>query len=123
MLLRTASDKHPVVVEAVHTSLRKIADNNTNDVLLACCTFEENISQANPSHLAIVLSIMEKICQDHAEKVDGDTIITVINLGVQVMCQNNGCEQLQQPASGVLVAIGRLHYVLVSFTCDFTNFL
>lgn len=114
MLLQTASDKNTNVVDAIHTSLLKIADNNTNEVLLACCSSVEHATDKNHDNTKTVLTIMERICEDHIQKIDGASIVAIIQLTVRIMKENNEYEQVQQPASDVLVALGREHCVLVS---------
>lgn len=116
MLLLTASDKSPNVVEAIHTSLLKIADNNTNEVLLACCSAVEHATDKNHDNFKTVFTIMERICKDHIQKIDGPSIAAIIQLNVRIMKQDNEHEQVQQTASNVLVALGREHCALVSHT-------
>lgn len=113
-LLQTASDKNTNVVEAVHTSLLKIAERNTNEVLLACCSAVENPTDKNQENLLTILCIMERICQDHIQKVDGTSIAAIIQLSIQIMKQINEQDKLQQPASDIMVALGREHCALVS---------
>lgn len=117
MLLQTASDKSPNVVEAVNTSLRKIADNNTNEVLLACCSAVENTAQTNTDHVRVILSIMKKICEDHIQKIDDVSIVTIIQLCVRIVKQSNGYDPTQQLTCDILVALGREYHVLVSISC------
>lgn len=119
MLLQTACDKNTSVVEAVHTSLLKIADNNTNEVLLACCSAIDNVVEKNYDHLTIILSIMERICEDHIQKIDGTSILTIIQLTIRIMKQNNELDKIQLPTSDILVALGREHCVLVSL-CNYS---
>lgn len=114
-LLQTASDKNTYVIEAIHTSLLKIADNNTNEVLLACCAAADTVGEKNHDHLATILSAMERICEDHIEKIDGTSIGAIIQLTVRIMKQNNELDKIQLRTSNILVALGRKHCVLVSF--------
>lgn len=114
VLLETAADKEPSVVEIVNTSVRKIASKHTNQVLISCCDFGKSILKTNSNHLVAVLVVMEKICQDYILNIDGDTILIVVEFSLEVMTQNTGFEPLvQMPASGILVALGRKHYVQV----------
>lgn len=114
MLLETAADKDVSVAEIVNTSVRKIADKHTNQVLISCCDFGTTISKTNSNHLVAVLVIMERVCQDHIMKINGETILTVVEFSLSFMTQNSSYEPLvQTPCSGILVALGRKHYVQV----------
>lgn len=114
MLLETAADKEVSVAEIVNTSLRKIADKHTNQVLISCCDFGKTVSKTNSNHLVAILVIMERICQDNILKIDGETILIVVEFSLELMTQNHNYEPLvQMPSSGILVALGRKHYVQV----------
>lgn len=123
MLLQVTSDKDTNVIEAIHTALLKVADNNTNEVLLACCFALENFTEKNHDQLMTVLRIMEKICENHIEKIDGTSIVVIIQLSIRIMKQYNELDKIQQPASDILVALGRGHCVLVKsmYICLFTT--
>lgn len=114
MLLQAASDKNTNVVEAIHTALLKIADHNTNEALLACCTAADSVAEKNHDHLETVLAVMAKICEDHIRKIDGTSIVAIIQLTIRVMKQYNELDKIQLPTSNILVALGREHCVLVS---------
>lgn len=57
---------------------------------------------------------MENICTDNIANIDGDTILSIIEFSLSIMIDNPIHEPLVQlPASGVLVALGREHYIQV----------
>lgn len=114
VLLQTASDKNANVVDAIYTSLLKIADKNTNEVLLACCTAADNVGEKSNDHLVTILNAMAKICEDHLQKLDGTSIAAIIQLAVRIMKQHNELDKIQLSTSNILVALGREHCVLVS---------
>ncbi|CAH1975455.1 unnamed protein product [Acanthoscelides obtectus] len=114
MLLQSVRDKSPVVLETLMNSIRKLAEKHPNQVLLSCCQFYSKTPKPPPEHLASILKIMERVCSDHIMKIDGDTIISTIEISMNLMTENVYSEPLIQiPASEVLVALGRQHSVQV----------
>lgn len=67
---------------------------------------------------------MENVCREHLINIDGDTIITIVEFSLQIMIENVGYDPLiQLPASGILVALGREHYVQVRNYLKIKSFL
>ncbi|CAG9823673.1 unnamed protein product [Phaedon cochleariae] len=113
-LLISVTDKSSVVVETVKNSLKKLSEKHPNQVLGSCCKFNARIPKPPPEHVASILNIMEAVCSDYIVDIDGDTIIEVINVCLCIMTENVNPQPLvEMPASEVLVALGREHYVQV----------
>lgn len=113
-LLEAAGDKTLLVVEAVNTSLRKIALKYPNEVLLSCCQYYENNQKLSNENLAIILTPMEDICHDQIILIDGDTLIKLISFCLDVMTRHTIYEpNVQLSASAILVALGTKHCVQV----------
>ncbi|XP_017784468.1 PREDICTED: maestro heat-like repeat-containing protein family member 1 [Nicrophorus vespilloides] len=112
-LLETVVDKYEFVSDTISTSLRKIAKQHPNDVLKACSTFGR-LKDVDLDHLGVVLLIMEDVCREHIVSIDGDTIMILIELCLDLMTDNVNHEpKVQMPASGVLVALGTKHCIQV----------
>uniref|UniRef100_A0A6P7GVH6 Maestro heat-like repeat-containing protein family member 1 n=1 Tax=Diabrotica virgifera virgifera TaxID=50390 RepID=A0A6P7GVH6_DIAVI len=113
-LLQSVTDKSYLVLESVKCSLKKLAEKHPNQVLNSCCQFITKSPKPPPEHVSSILYIMELVCSDHILKINGDTIIQTINVSLSIMTENISWDsQLQRPASGILVALGREHYVQV----------
>ncbi|KAG5897176.1 hypothetical protein JTB14_022538 [Gonioctena quinquepunctata] len=113
-LLSSVTDKSPLVLETVKTSLKKLSEKHPNQVLDSCCLFCTKNPKPPPEHIASILNIMEAVCSDHILKIDGDTIIRVIDISLTIMTGNYTNESsIQMPSCGILVALGREHYVQV----------
>lgn len=109
-LLEAAADSNISVVEIVNTSLHKIADKHTNEVLNTCCQFGQNISKTNRDHLASVLNIIQRICEDFIQNLQPETVSLLTTFALDIMTQNAVYEpNVQTPASETLVALGRQH--------------
>lgn len=116
ILLQAASDKNTNVVETIHTALLKIADHNTNEVVLACCTAADSVreKEKNHDHLVTILAVIAKICEDHIESFEATSIMAVRQLTILVMKQHNEFDEIQIHTSNILVALGRRFSSLVS---------
>lgn len=102
------------MLETVKKSIRKLAEKHPNQVLLSCCKFCSKDPKPTPEHLGAVLKIMESVCLEHILLLDGDTVINTVDTSLKIMTKNVYVEQvIQIPASDVLVALGREHYVQV----------
>lgn len=113
-LLGNLSDKTPAVFEAVTTSLLKLADKQPNQVLLSCCMFCSETAKLPNDHVGHILNLMSKVCSEHIENIDGDTVIRTVEFSLRMMTESNLYEPVvQAPASDILVALGRLHYIKV----------
>nr|XP_023029049.1 maestro heat-like repeat-containing protein family member 1 [Leptinotarsa decemlineata] len=113
-LLSSVTDKSILVLETVKSSLRKLSEKHPNQVLESCCQFCTKNPKPSPEHIASILIIMEAVCSDHILKIDGDTIIRVIDISLSIMTENVSYDPLiQMPSCGILVALGREHYVQV----------
>lgn len=63
---------------------------------------------------------MESVCLEHITLLDGDTVISAVETSLKIMTKNVYVEQVvQMPASDVLVALGREHYVQVIYYLQF----
>lgn len=114
MLLKAVADPSSSVSETVVGSIKKLSEKHPNQILISCCQFCTKSPKPGTEHVASVLRIMESVCTDHIIQIDGDTIITVIDFSLQVMVENINYEPLvQMPASGILVALVREHYIQV----------
>lgn len=114
VLLQSVSDKSPLVLETVRKSIRKLAEKHPNHVLHSCCKFCSKNSKPSLEHISSVLKIMESVCLEHILLLDGDTVIATIDTCLKIMTENVYVEPVVQiPASNVLVALGREHYVQV----------
>ncbi|KAJ8979536.1 hypothetical protein NQ317_017684 [Molorchus minor] len=114
MLLQSVADKSTVVAETVNGSLRKLSEKHPNQVLNSCCCFCRKPTKPSADHVAAILKIMECVCSEHIVNIDGNTILTTIEFSLQLMIENIHLEPLvQMPASGILVALGREHYIQV----------
>ncbi|KAJ8930968.1 hypothetical protein NQ314_016182 [Rhamnusium bicolor] len=114
MLLESVADKSMTVSETVNTSLKKLSEKHPNQVLISCCQFCTKNTRPSTEHIVSILKIMEAVCSEHIVKIDGDTIIMTIDFSLLIMIENVHCEPLvQMPASGILVALGREHYIQV----------
>ncbi|KAJ8916184.1 hypothetical protein NQ315_016323 [Exocentrus adspersus] len=114
MLLKAVADPSSAVAETVVNSVRKLSEKHPNQMLNSCCQFCTKTPKPSTEHIASILKIMESVCTEHIVQIDGDTIITIIDFSLQVMVENIGYEPLvQMPASGILVALGREHYLQV----------
>ncbi|CAG9840062.1 unnamed protein product [Diabrotica balteata] len=113
-LLQSVTDKSYLVLESVKCSLKKLSEKHPNQVLNSCCQFITKTPKPPPEHVSSILYIMELVCSDHILKINGDTIIQTINVSLSIMTENISLDsQVQRPASGILVALGREHYVQV----------
>ncbi|KAF5298497.1 hypothetical protein FQR65_LT01276 [Abscondita terminalis] len=113
VLIEAAGDKNEMVSQSISSALRKIAKKNTNDVLMVCCDFCQRV-KLDKEHLSDILKSMEYICNEFILELDGDTVITLIDFGINIMTQNNVHEPVVQvAASGVLVALGNKHCIQV----------
>ncbi|XP_056636032.1 maestro heat-like repeat-containing protein family member 1 [Diorhabda sublineata] len=113
-LLQSVTDKSFLVSESVKCSLKKLSDKHPNQVLNSCCQFINKNPKPLPEHISSILHIMEIVCSDHLVKINGDTIILTVDVSLSVMTENISYEPIiQTPASGVLVALGREHYVQI----------
>lgn len=116
-MLQSVSDKSPLVLETVKKSIRKLADRHPNQVLHSCCKFCSKTAKPAPDHIGSVLKIMESICLEHIIEIDGDTVISSVEMCLKIMTDNVYPEPvIQIPASDVLVALSREHYVQVGFS-------
>lgn len=63
-----------------------------------------------------VLEIMNNVCLEYIVDVDGDTILVLIELCMNLMTQNhyNEMHQIELAASNILVALGKKHSIQVS---------
>lgn len=114
MLLSSVSDKSPVVLETLMHSIRKLSEKHPNQVLRSCCQYCTKTPKPPPEQIASILEIMERVCSDYISKIDGDVVMITIDVGLSIMSENINSEStVQLPASGVLVALGRVHYVQV----------
>ncbi|CAH0557118.1 unnamed protein product [Brassicogethes aeneus] len=114
ILLCSVADKSPLVVDTVNSSLKKLADKHPNQVLNCCITFCTKAKKPSNEHIAAILEIMETVCTDNIATIDGDSILAIIEFSLNVMVETSGLEPLvQKPASGILVALGREHYIQV----------
>lgn len=113
-MLEAAGDRTLLVLEAVNTSLRKIALRHPNEVLLSCCHYYEKNQKLSNENLAIILTPMEDICHDQIVLIDGDTLIVLIDFCLNVMTRHAVYEpNVQLSASAILVALGTKHCVQV----------
>nr|CAI5839463.1 unnamed protein product [Callosobruchus analis] len=104
MLLQSVGDKSSVVLETLMNSIRKLAEKHPNQVLQSCCQFYSKSPKPPPEHLASILKIMERVCSDHILRIDGDTILSTIEISMNLMTENVYSEPvIQMPASDVLV--------------------
>ena len=112
--MEALSDKNYLVSDTVNHSLRKIAKTYPNEVLKSCCQLSEHHGKAYSDHLANVIRLMEDICLEYILDIDGDTVLIMINICVELMIQNASYEpHVQLPTSGVLVALGKKHCIQV----------
>lgn len=103
------------MLETVRKSIRKLAEKHPNQVLQSCCKFCSKNPKPPSEHLGSILKVMESVCLEHITLLDGDTVISTIETSLTIMTKNVYVEQVvQMPASDVLVALGREHYVQVS---------
>lgn len=115
MLLKAVADPSSSVSETVVGSVKKLSEKHPNQILNSCCQFCTKSPKPSMEHTAFILRIMESVCTERIIQIDGDTIITVIDFSLQVMIENINYEPLvQMPASGILVALGREHYIQVT---------
>nr|XP_022903178.1 maestro heat-like repeat-containing protein family member 1 [Onthophagus taurus] len=114
LLIETINDKNPTVVETVERSLRKIAKTYPNEVLKSCCQYSERQIRNSGDLIPVVLNIMDIVCQDYIVQIDGDTVLEVITLCMDLMIQKPTFEpHLQLAASSVLVALGNKHCIQI----------
>lgn len=112
--MQSLSDKSPLVLETVRKSIRKLAEKHPNQVLQSSCKFFLKNPKPASEHIGSVLRIMESVCLEHITDLDGDTVISTIDTCLKLMTENFYPEPVVQiPASDVLVALGREHYVQV----------
>ncbi|CAG9858443.1 unnamed protein product [Phyllotreta striolata] len=113
-LLQAVTDKSPSVIESLKCSLKKLSEKHPNQVLNSSCNFLTKTPKPPPEHMSSILAIMETVCSDHILKINGDTIISTIEVSLGIMTYQINSEPLvQMPACGILVALGREHYVQV----------
>ncbi|CAG9771935.1 unnamed protein product [Ceutorhynchus assimilis] len=114
VLLDSIADKSPSVCNSVTNSLTKLSEKHPNQVLLSCSKFCTKTPSPTPEQLGPILQLMSKICSDQLENIDGDTVLNTIEFSLKLMTKNPNHEPaVQMPASDVLVALGRIHYVQV----------
>lgn len=115
MLLESLTDKSPSVCEAVTNSLSKLSEKHPNQVLETCKIFCKKLPTPQNEHIGDVLGIMSRVCSDYLCRIDGDTVLDVIDFSLEMMTKHSTYEPaIQMPASEVLVALGRLHSIQVS---------
>lgn len=113
-LLTSVTDKSPIVLESVKCSLKKLSEKHPNQVLNSSCHFINKTPRPPPEHVSSILAIMEVVCSDHILQINGDSIILTIDVSLAVMTEQINFDPLvQMPACGILVALGREHYVQV----------
>lgn len=106
-------------METVKKSIRKLAEKHPNQVLQSCCKFCSKSPKPPSEHLGSIFKVMESVCLEHITLLDGDTVINTIETTLTIMTKNVYVEQVvQMPASDVLVALGREHYVQVSLSYE-----
>lgn len=113
MILDVLADKNSLVAETAATSLKKLAENHPNHVLNCSKNFCKRSSTMS-DQIAHVLNIMQSICTEHIIAIDGDTILSLTDFCLEVLTRNIAVDVVQDPASNVLVAIGRKHHIQVN---------
>ncbi|KAI4464663.1 maestro-related heat domain-containing [Holotrichia oblita] len=115
LLLDTIGDKSVLVTDAVECSLRKIAKSHPNEILKSCCQYCERNTKNDSEHTLIVMNIMNNVCLEYIVAVDGDTILVLIDLCMELMVQNhyNELHPIQIAASNILVALGKKHSIQI----------
>lgn len=115
VLLQSLADTNAAVRVAVTTSLAKLAEKHPNQVLLSGSEFCLKSPKSPSEHLSSILVLMGRICCEHIIVIDGDTVLKLIDFAMKVMTESAVHEPaIQMPASEILVALGRLHYIQVS---------
>ncbi|XP_066159161.1 maestro heat-like repeat-containing protein family member 1 isoform X1 [Euwallacea fornicatus] len=115
VLVDSLADKSHLVFEAASSSLLKLAEKHPNQVLISCSDFCAKTPKPTNEHLGHILGLMSKVCKEHIVNIDGDTIINTIEFSLKIMTEYSSYEPgVQMPASNVLVALGRLHYLQVT---------
>ncbi|KAH1014351.1 hypothetical protein HUJ04_003198 [Dendroctonus ponderosae] len=115
VLLESLADTNAAVRVSVTTSLSKLAEKHPNQVLLSSSEFCLKTPKSPNEHLGSILALMSRICCEHIIIIDGDTVLKLIDFAMKVMTGSPLHEPLiQMPASDILVALGRLHYIQVT---------
>lgn len=112
MILEVLADKNAIVSETAASSLKKLAENHPNHVLNSAKNFCKRSSTTN-DQVSQILNIILCICNDQLIAIDGDTILSITDFCLEILTRNVVADVIQDPASHVLVAIGRKHHIQV----------
>lgn len=113
-LLESTSDNNEEVIQAIKSSLYKLAGKYPNEILRTICDFHTK-NKFNTRQITYILEVIAKIANDYIKMIDGDVVLNLIDLSIDEMIKSNGAlhSDVEMRSSDVLVALGNQHCIQV----------